>query len=617
MPSSARHAKHPADGLLMVVLAVIYGAAAFLVFCSSGLFGDFGRNSWRDMALLAVTITAACALTYISMLYYAYLRRRPNTTGDPQKMEWHFLIPCRDEENVIAATISSARTSFPFAHVWVIDDASEDGTAAVVSRAMDFDEKVHLISRVRPEARIGKGEALNYAFTIVSDFVGTDVPGRARAVIGILDADGYLSEDALKFLAGPESFGDATVGAAQLEVWMKNRDDKRPLPERGWLANALARYLIRMQDLEFRATNSAMQMLRVRTGTVGMGGNGQFTRLSVLDEVANRYGKPWGSKLAEDYELGLRILGLGWRNHYVPEGHVSQEALPFTRRLLTQRTRWAQGNMECAALLPELRRAKALKFSGALEIHYFMAQPLIMMSNLILVPLLTYFAVIEGRFGFASGSTLLFQIGLAALFLLIPYASWGILYRRKTRKEGRGFGGILLGFGALLYLYASYLYYPRAMGRMLTGRNSWAKTARNMDGRNTPVMAGIFTLGELPVLDRGTLAELADDLGSTQLATNFSNAFAMMWPRRMARLEQAVAAGNIEQARDAAGSIQVSAAMVGAAQLEASGAQILELTLNADPATSHDALVQLHHIGNAAVDSLRLLRLNTGQSPIA
>lgn len=594
----------------MISLAVLYGATAFVVFCSSGLFGDFGENSWRDTGLLAVTLTASCALTYISMLYYAYLRRRPNSMGDPEDLEWHFLIPCRDEENVVAATISSARTSFPFAHVWVIDDASEDGTAAVVARTMDFDERVHLISRVRPEARIGKGEALNHAFKIVSDFVGSESARRARTVIGILDADGYLSDDALKFLAGPESFGDPGIGAAQLEVWMKNRDDRRPLPERGLPANAAARYLIRMQDLEFRATNSAMQMLRVRTGTVGMGGNGQFTRLSVLDEVAERYGKPWGTKLAEDYELGLRILGLGWRNHYVPEGHVSQEALPFTRRLLTQRTRWAQGNMECASLLSDLRRAKALKFSGALEIHYFMAQPLIMMGNLALVPALTYFAVSEGRFGFVGGSGVLLQIFVAALFLFIPYASWGVLYRNKTRREGRGFGGLLLGLGALLYLYATYLYYPRAMGRLLTGRNSWAKTARNMDGRNIPALAGVFALGTLPVLDRRTLARLAEELGSAQLATNFSNAFAMMWPRRMARLEQAVAAGNHEQARDAAGSIQVSAAMVGAAQLEASGAQILDLSLAGDAATSHAALVQLHHIGDEAVDSLRLLRFS-------
>lgn len=604
MPHPSSALSRPIDSAVLLVLGILYGITAFLVFISTGLFGSFGTLLWRDIALLVVSATAGAALSYISMLYYAYFRARPNTVGDPTALEWHFLIPCRDEESVISATISAARTSFPSAHVWVIDDDSEDGTAALVKRALAFDEKVHLISRVRPNARLGKGEALNYAFTVVSGFVGEDPAQRSRTIVGILDADGYLSEESLKFLAGPQSFADPRVGAAQIEVWMKNRDDLRPLGTGNWFGNAVARYLIRMQDLEFRATNSAMQMLRVRTGTVGMGGNGQFTRLSVLDQVAEKFGKPWGNKLAEDYELGLRILGLGWRNHYVPEVHVSQEALPYVRRLLTQRTRWAQGNLECAAMLPDLFRAKALRPAGALEILFFMAQPLVMMLNLLLVPLLLILAIVEGRFAFAGGFSLLYQLAVAAVFLLIPYASWGVLYRRRTRREGRGFGGFLLGLGALLYLYGTYLFYPRAIARLLTGRNSWAKTARNKDGRSAAETTDVLAVSELAVLDGTALDRLAEDLGSHTLATNFSSAFAVMWPRRMARLEEAVAAQDHEAAYDAAGSIRVASAMVGAARLESSGARILELVAGADPATRQAALDQLHSIGEDTLNAL-------------
>lgn len=610
MARSPRHAGPRTDGLIMIILAVIYGAAAFLIFSSTGIFGDFGANPWRDIALLVATISAACALSYISMLYFSYWRRRANTQADPENFDWHFLIPCRDEESVIAATISAARTSFPFAHVWVIDDASEDGTAAAVERAMDFDDRVHLISRVAPEARIGKGEALNYAFNVVSEFVGADSARRAKTVVGILDADGYLSDNALSYLAGPESFADENVGAAQLEVWMKNRNDKRPLPERSWLGNALARYLIRMQDLEFRTTNSAMQLFRIRTGTVGLGGNGQFTRLSVLDLVAENYGKPWGNKLAEDYELGLRIMTLGMRNHYVHEAHVSQEALPYFRRLLTQRTRWSQGNMECAALLPELRKAKALRLRGFLEIHYFMAQPIILLINLLLVPALTALAIVEGRFGPPQTLGVVLLVLSAALFIILPYASWGIMYRRITRDEGRGFGGLFMGLGAFFYLYAAYLYYPRAVARILTGRNSWAKTARNRDGRSLISETPVYALDALPVLDQKVLGELAEDLGSADLARNFSNAFATMWPRRMERLEQAVAAGHEQQTRDAAASIRVSAAMVGASQLESAGTQVLNYALSSDYRLARAAVDQLHLVGDATVDKLR-----TGSAP--
>ena len=71
-----------------------------------------------------------------------------------------------------------------------------------------------------------------------------------------------------------------------------------------------------MQDLEFRTTIAAMQMLRIRTGSVGMGGNGQFTRMSVLDDIGTQHGLPWHDALLEDYELGLRALLSGHQNRY-------------------------------------------------------------------------------------------------------------------------------------------------------------------------------------------------------------------------------------------------------------------------------------------------------------
>jgi glycosyltransferase involved in cell wall biosynthesis len=39
-------------------------------------------------------------------------------------------VPCRDEEAVIGDTVGYLRAAFPSAHVWVIDDDSDDGTVA-------------------------------------------------------------------------------------------------------------------------------------------------------------------------------------------------------------------------------------------------------------------------------------------------------------------------------------------------------------------------------------------------------------------------------------------------------------------------------------------------------
>lgn len=594
---------------LTVVLAVLYALCAVVVFGLSGVFGNIGEVIWRDVAVALLTLTAACALTYVSLLLMTFLRevRHPsNSVGDPDTLAWHLLVPCRDEENVIAETVSAARTSFPRAHVWVIDDASEDSTASVVQDLMVFDSRVHLISRIAPEARTGKGDALNAAYRIVSEHVQGNAEERHRTVIGVLDADGFLSDNALPMLSGPESFGDAEVGAVQLEVWMKNRGDRRPRPTDGRVRNAVGRALVRMQDLEFRTTNSAMQVLRVRTGTVGMGGNGQFARLTVLDALTEKHGKPWGKKLSEDYELGMNILELGMRNHYVREAHVSQEALPFTRRLIRQRTRWAQGNMECASALPSLRRSGHLSVPGLLEMHYFMLQPVVMMLNLVLIPLLLILGLVENAGDFWRASTLLTIVLSGLFFLVLPYAVWGLVYRRVTGGEVSALVAVGLGLGNLVYVYLTYVYYLKASWRALTGRTGWAKTVRNADGR---ILAEVVLSEELlaqPLMRLEELEELSAELeGRSDLGIDFASGWAIMWPIRAARLERAVAAEAPMPARDAVGSIRVSSAMVGAARLEQAATDLEAILEGGDADAAREQLPVVTAVGRETVDALR------------
>ena len=66
-----------------------------------------------------------------------------------------------------------------------------------------------------------------------------------------------------------------------------------------------------MQDVEFGVYGSLFQEGRNDWGTAGMGGNGQFNRLSALDDVTDGDG-PWRDRLTEDQDLGLRLAGAGW-----------------------------------------------------------------------------------------------------------------------------------------------------------------------------------------------------------------------------------------------------------------------------------------------------------------
>ena len=593
-------------GPIAVLLSLVYGVLAAYIFCFSGSFGRLGEYWWFDIALITITITASLSLAYVSLLLISYVRQNAVDPGDPTDFTWHFLIPCRDEESVIAETVSAARTSFPEAHIWVIDDASEDATAAIVTDIMDVDDRTHLISRVLPEARTGKGKALNAAYRSVSGFVGADPADRARAVIGVLDADGFLSDNALSVLSGPAGFGDETLGAAQLEVWMKNRGDKRPRPGRNWFLNLLGRFLIRMQDIEFRTSNSAMQQLRVTTGTVGMGGNGQFTRLTVLDALTDDHGEPWGNKLSEDYELGLNILTRGFRNGYFPQAHVSQEALPHFRRLLTQRTRWGQGIMECASNLPALRRSRVLRFPGFVEIHYFMSQPWLMMLNLLLIPIVTAVAIAQGFFGFVSDAATWIIVLTGLVFVVLPYALWGPLYRRWGPEPIGRTASVLLGLGYLVYVYFTYFYYPRAIARMVTGRNSWAKTKRNADD---VLVTSTFTpaaLQVVPLLDQNSLTELAEELeGRDEYAEEIVSRFALIWPRRLANLQQAVAAEDVLATSDAIASIRVSSTMVGARRLQVAAEDFTTLVESREFDAARAALPRLSRVGDDTIVEIR------------
>lgn len=74
-----------------------------------------------------------CFLLYWAGSRRSYLRRRPTAPGDPALFDWHFFVPCRDEEAVVGTTVARLRAGFPGADVWVIDDDSDDATGEIAA----------------------------------------------------------------------------------------------------------------------------------------------------------------------------------------------------------------------------------------------------------------------------------------------------------------------------------------------------------------------------------------------------------------------------------------------------------------------------------------------------
>jgi cellulose synthase/poly-beta-1,6-N-acetylglucosamine synthase-like glycosyltransferase len=423
-------------------------------------------------------------LAYVAAILIPYLRHAPARLGRPEDFSWHFFVPCLNEEEVVARSVSRLRNDHPLAHVWCIDDASTDSTPEVLSRLAQDDEHLHVVSRRPPFAQRGKGDALNDAWTHLRDWLATTQPDHdpAHVVVGVLDADGRLAPDALAVIAGEGGFGDPEVGAVQVQVRMLNRGLARPDADDPVAETRFGRLLVTLQDLEFRTVIAAMQHLRHRLGSAGMGGNGQFSRLSALDAIADGHGTPWHGSLLEDFELGLHVLLTGRRNRYCDDTWVAQEGLPDLRALVRQRTRWAQGGMQCVKYLRAVLASPLISTPSALEIAYFLLVPWTQLLGTVVYVAagvsIGWFAIHTPggvQSWFVSGAWGL--IPLVVLFGIAPIAIWAAVYRRGEPTVGRG-RALVLGLTYWLYTFVMVAAVWRGAWRILRSRGDWVKTAR-------------------------------------------------------------------------------------------------------------------------------------------
>lgn len=419
-------------------------------------------------------LVAVAALVVLGSLFYglgmlAVSRREPRRSGPAgpttvDELFFVFLLPCLNEERVIRASVERL-LSLPANDcvVMVIDDGSDDATADIV-RSLPR-ERVWLLQRHPPEARQGKGEALNAA---VRHLVDSDLlTGRDpdRVVLVIIDADGRLEEHALREVR--PHLADPQVGGVQIGVRINNRR-----------TNLLAR----MQDLEFVFYTHVFQRGRRHLGSVGLGGNGQFMRLSALLSLGR---SPWSRSLTEDLDLGVRLIGRGWRNEYCPTAAVHQQGVVSLRRLIHQRTRWFQGHLQSWRLLGLVVRE--VPAPARADLLYHLTSPvLLLIASLLSVAFLL--GVLDSVLLALSGHNPLTWWALSSYLLAVgPALGFGYVYWRTERGEGLTRGRALL-FAHLYVVYGLMWYLAgwRAVTRILRGHTGWAKTERAVEPAGTP-----------------------------------------------------------------------------------------------------------------------------------
>lgn len=406
---------------------------------------------WASVSLI---VLAGC---YNASLFLLSRRRIRRVRTDRRERFYVFLLACLNEERVLSESLARI-TSLPAGNFMalVIDDGSDDRTSEI-ALAADPD-RVRLHRRTLPNARRGKGAALNDGVRHLREsglLAGHDPED---IVLCVVDADGRLDPHVVQSV--DPYFDDPRTGAVQVCVRMYNRGQ-------GLLA--------RMQDMEFVVYGDVFQSARRFIGSVGMGGNGQFMRLSALNTLGGD--GPWSDSLTEDLDLGVRLIAKGWTNQHCTTASVSQQAVLSLRRLIRQRSRWFQGHLQSAGLVPLILRDVPTR--PALDLLYHLSSPVLILLTSLL-PL--SFLVALGATTVASiqeGQPLVSPMWLLGPYLLSFTAAYayGFVYARRERDLG------LVRSVLLAHVFVFYGYIWFAAGwwgfwRMLTGKRTWLKTAR-------------------------------------------------------------------------------------------------------------------------------------------
>jgi cellulose synthase/poly-beta-1,6-N-acetylglucosamine synthase-like glycosyltransferase len=227
------------------------------------------------------------------------------------------------------------------------------------------------------------------------------------------------------------------------------------------------------QDVEFSIYGSLYQAARSRLHVAGMGGNGQFNRLAALVDVDDGNG-PWQHTLTEDQDIGLRFITHGWHTAHVNTVCVHQQGVPHLRRLLRQRTRWAQGNLQAVAHLPSVLRSRLGWFTTFDQVMA-LAMP-----------------AIQALVGISFAASV--YLAVAHRFRLLPDTWWLVLVfytvgfgsmvlgcsTRYGRSPSAILKGLLLANVYVPYTWTIWPVLARASYRHLRHRTGWDKTEREV-----------------------------------------------------------------------------------------------------------------------------------------
>jgi biofilm PGA synthesis N-glycosyltransferase PgaC len=349
----------------------------------------------------------------------------PGSAGPPVSV----LIPCRNEAQRLPATLAAVLAlRWQQLEVLVIDDASDDGSAALLEAWAEREPRLRLL---RLERHGGKAAALNAGVRLAR-----------HPWLLCLDADSRPAPEALAWLM-------ATC-----------RREPRLAAVTGNLRVAnLGSLLGRLQAGEFALIMGVIKRAQSQLGYLFCAsGAVVLLRRRALQAVGG-----WDpSQLTEDIDLTWRLQRAGWRVGFAPRALVWTAMPDRLAPLWRQRLRWARGGLQVLLANRDLLLRPGPWPLPALALEALLGQ------------LTSLAAALAGVAGAVAAPWLLLPllplVPLAALLGLLPAAIGLLLDRRHERSATRQ---------ALWLIWQPLLLGPLVGLAGLAGLAAWAWVARH------------------------------------------------------------------------------------------------------------------------------------------
>ncbi len=359
-------------------------------------------------------------------IVWRWLRRRStyrNLLGSNVFSSVTIVIPCHNEESVLAAKLDNALTlEYPSDRLTILV-ASDGSTDRTVDIALDYQKRDPRIQVLACTPNHGKAATINRAIEqITSD------------VVCLCDANVFFRPDALKHLV--KQLGDSRVGAASGNVRLLND----------------ASDFGRGESLYYRIERAVHTGESLIGSMMGVDGGMYVVRRQLMPKVSP-------DTILDDFVISMHVIRAGYRIVYVPEAIADENGTPTSKDEFRRRVRVSAGAAQV------LKRRQWPPVTRPVELWQFISHKLLRW----LTPFWLIALLIANACLWRQGT--IYQITLVAqiLFYLVAAVAAASIRVRRTRIGGIAFyftmSQIAMAVGILKGLF-----------RKQSGR--WKRTAR-------------------------------------------------------------------------------------------------------------------------------------------